>query len=242
VAQTPVFGLILDRLPASIELALTAMVIALGLGISLGVVASLKPRSLISRCIMAGSLFGISIPTFLTGLLLILLFAVTFRVLPPFGRGQVIKVVGEWETGFLTLDGIRHLLLPAFTLGMWQLGLLVRLTQGEMLEVLREDYVRTAWAKGLPQRTVIFKHALRNALIPVVTIAGLRMGQLIGFSIVTESVFQWPGSGNLLLTSIYEADFPVIAAYMILMSIIIQILNLSVDILYVVLNPKIAYD
>lgn len=242
VMQVPVLKLILERLPASMELALTAMLISLVLGISLGVVSSLYPRSLMSRGIMTGSLFGISLPTFLVGILLILVFAVTLRFLPPFGRGRVVRVVGKWRTGFLTVDGIRHLLLPAFTLGMYQLAVLLRLTRGGMLEVLQEDYVRTAWAKGLSQRVVMFKHALRNVLIPVVTIAGLQMGQLIAFSIVTESIFQWPGAGKLLLISMYETDFPVIVAYVMLTAAIILTLNILVDILYAVLNPKIAYD
>ena len=242
VTATPVLGMIFERLPASVELAMTAMFLALSLGITLGVVASLKTRSLLSRAIMTGSLFGISVPTFLVGILLILIFAVFLRVLPPFGRGQVVKVIGMWRTGFVTLDGLKHLILPAFTLGMYELAVLLRLTRGGMLEVLREDYVRTAWAKGLPQRVVIFKHALRNVLIPVVTMAGLQMGQLIAFSIVTETIFQWPGVGNLLLRSIYETDDPVIVAYVMLTAFIILCINILVDILYAFLNPKISYD
>lgn len=242
VSQTPVLRLIFERLPASIELAVTAMFLALTLGITLGVVASLNPHAFLSRTIMAGSLFGISLPTFLVGILLILVFSVTFRILPPFGRGEVIRIVGTWRTGFLTLDGLRHLILPAFTLGMYQLAVLLRLTRGGMLEALREDYTRTAWAKGLPPRVVIFKHALRNVLIPVVTMAGLEMGELIAFSIVTESIFQWPGAGNLLLRAIYETDDPVIVAYVMITATIVLSLNLLVDLLYGVLNPKISYD
>jgi ABC-type dipeptide/oligopeptide/nickel transport system permease component len=242
VTHVPVLGLILERLPASIELAITAMIISLFLGITLGIVSSLNPSSMLSRVIMAGSLFGISLPTFLVGILLILVFAVILRFLPPFGRGEVIKVVGSWRTGFLTLDGLRHLILPAFTLGMYQLAVLIRLTRGGMVEALREEYIKTALAKGLSRRVVVFKHALRNVLIPVVTIAGLQFGELIAFSIVTESIFQWPGAGNLLLTSIYETDHPVIVAYVMLTSFIILSLNLLVDILYAFLNPKISYD
>jgi len=242
VTQTPVLKMIFERLPASIELALCAMFLALTLGITLGVVASLNPKSPTSRLIMVGSLFGISLPTFLVGILLILIFAVFLRVLPPFGRGQVVRIIGTWRTGFLTLDGWRHLILPAFTLGMYQLAVLLRLTRGGMLEALREDYTRTAWAKGLSPRMVIFKHALRNVLIPVVTLAGLEMGELIAFSIVTESIFQWPGAGNLLLTAIYETDDPVIVAYVMITAMIVLTLNLLVDILYGFLNPKISYD
>lgn len=242
VSQTPVLKVIFERLPASIELALCAMFLALTLGITLGVLASLNPKSPPSRLIMVGSLFGISLPTFLVGILLILVFAVFLRVLPPFGRGQVVRIIGTWRTGFLTLDGWRHLILPAFTLGMYQLAVLLRLTRGGMLEALREDYTRTAWAKGLPPRMVIFKHALRNVLIPVVTLAGLEMGELIAFSIVTESIFQWPGAGNLLLTAIYETDDPVIVAYVMITAMIVLTLNLLVDILYGFLNPKVSYD
>jgi len=242
VAQTPVLGLILERLPASIELAISAMFIALTFGIGLGVLVSLNPRNFMSRIIMSGSLFGISLPTFLIGILLIMIFSVIFRILPTFGRGAVIKIAERWRTGIFTIDGLRHLILPAFTLGMYQMAVLLRLTRGGMLEVLREDYIRTAWAKGLSPRIVIFKHALKNALIPVVTMAGLQFGELIAFSIVTESIFQWPGAGNLLLTAVYETDHPVIVAYVMMTSIIILFLNLLVDILYGYINPKIRYE
>ncbi len=242
VAQTPVIGLILERLPASIELAITAMLIALILGIGLGVIASLNPRYFINRLIMAGSLFGISLPTFLVGILLIMIFAVKLRFLPPFGRGEVIKIAENWRTGFFTIDGLRHLILPGFTLSMYHLVVFLRLTRGGMLEVLREDYIRTAWAKGLPPKIIIFKHALRNALIPVVTMAGLSFGELIAFSLVTESIFQWPGAGNLFLISVYETDHPVLVAYIMIVSILIVSLNLVVDILYRFINPKIRYE
>ena len=242
VAQVPVMKLIFERLPATAELAATAMFMALLLGVSLGVISSLHPRSFSSRTIMSGSLLGISLPTFLVGILLILVFAVLLHVLPPFGRGRVVRIVGKWRTGFLTLDGWRHLILPALTLGMYQLAVLIRLTRGGMLEALQEDYVRTAWAKGLSSRVVIFKHALRNVLIPVVTVAGLQMGELIAFSIVTESIFQWPGSGKLLLNAIYETDNPVLVAYVMVAAVIILSINILVDILYGVLNPKISYD
>lgn len=242
VAQIPVLGLILERLPASIELAISAMFIALILGIGLGVIVSLNPRYFINRFIMAGSLLGISLPTFLIGILFIMIFSVKLGFLPTFGRGEVIKIAGNWKTGFFTIDGLRHLILPAFTLGIYQLAVLLRLTRGGMLEILREDYIRTAWAKGLPPKIVIFKHALRNALIPVVTMAGLQFGGLIAFSIVTESIFQWPGAGNLLLTSVYETDHPVIVGYVMITSILILCINLFVDILYMYINPKIRYE
>jgi ABC-type dipeptide/oligopeptide/nickel transport system permease component len=190
---------------------------------------------------MAGSLGGISIPTFLTGILLIMVFAVYLGILPPFGRGKTVQV-GFWRTGLLTLDGIRHLILPAVTLAMYQLAVLLRLTRAGMREVLAEEYIKTAWAKGLPPMVVIFKHALRNVMIPVITMAGLQFGELIAFAIVTETIFQWPGMGNLLLTSIYETDQPVIVTYIMLAAFIIITINILVDIFYAVLNPKIRYD
>jgi len=190
---------------------------------------------------MAGSLGGISTPTFLTGVVLIMIFAVYLGILPPFGRGETVNI-GFWRTGFMTWSGIKHLILPAFTLGMYQLAVLLRLTRAGMREVLTEEYIKTAWSKGRPPRKVIFKHALRNALIPVVTITGLQFGELIAFSIVTETIFQWPGMGNLLLISIYEADQPVIVTYIMLAALIILSLNIIVDVLYAYLNPKIRYE
>lgn len=241
VSRVPALGLIIERIPATLELATTAMIIAIFLGVTLGVVVSLNPNSVPNRFIMAGSLFGISIPTFLIGILLILIFAVSLRLLPPFGRGRLVKIAGNWRTGFLSLDGLKHLILPAFTLGMYQLAVLLRLTRAGMREVLGEEYIKTAWAKGLARRVVVCKHALRNTLIPVVTMIALQFGELIAFSIVTETIFQWPGMGNLLLFSIYENDQPVMVTYIILVSFIILSLNLAVDVLYVFLNPKIRY-
>jgi len=241
VSRVPALGLILERFPATFELATTAVIIAFTLGVGLGVVVSLKPYALRSRFIMAGSLAGISIPTFLMGIILIMVFAVYLGWLPPFGRGETDQV-GFWRTGLLGLDGIKHLILPALTLAMYQLAVLLRLTRAGMREVLAEEYIKTAWAKGLPPFKVIWKHALRNVMIPVVTVGGLQFGELIAFAIVTETIFQWPGMGNLLLTSIYEGDQPVIVTYIMLAATIIIITNMIVDILYAVLNPKIRYD
>jgi ABC-type dipeptide/oligopeptide/nickel transport system permease component len=241
VSRVPAFGLIMERFPATAELATAAVFIAFTTGVGLGVLVSLKPYALKNRFIMAGSLINISMPTFLTGILLIMVFAVYLKILPPFGRGETVTI-GFWRTGLLTLSGITHLILPAFTLGMYQLAVLLRLTRAGMREVLTEEYIKTAWAKGLPPMRVIFKHALRNALIPVVTITGLQFGELIAFSIVTETIFQWPGMGNLLLTSIYESDQPVIVTYIMLAALIILSLNIIVDILYAFLNPKIRYE
>jgi ABC-type dipeptide/oligopeptide/nickel transport system permease component len=241
VSRVPAFGLIMERFPATAELATAAVFIAFTTGVGLGVLVSLKPYALRNRFIMAGSLLNISMPTFLTGILLIMVFAVYLKILPPFGRGETVTI-GFWRTGFLTVSGITHLILPAFTLGLYQLAVLLRLTRAGMREVLTQEYIKTAWAKGLPPMRVIFKHALRNALIPVVTITGLQFGELIAFSIVTETIFQWPGMGNLLLTSIYESDQPVIATYIMLAALIILSLNIIVDILYAFLNPKIRYE
>ncbi|MDX2451608.1 ABC transporter permease [Desulfosarcina sp.] len=241
VSRVPALGLILERFPATLELATTAMCMAFSLGLGLGVLVSLKPYAWHSRLVMAASLGGISIPTFLTGILLIMGCSVYLNILPPFGRGDTMQI-GAWRTGFLTMDGILHLILPALTLAMYQLAVLLRLTRAGMREVLAEEYIKTAWSKGLPPVKVIFKHALRNVMIPVVTMAGLQFGELISFAIVTETIFQWPGMGNLLLTSIYETDQPVIVTYIMLAAFIIITINIIVDILYAVLNPKIRYD
>jgi ABC-type dipeptide/oligopeptide/nickel transport system permease component len=241
VTRVPALGLILERFPATFELVIVAVCMAFFMGVALGVVVALKPYAMRNRIIMAGSLGGISIPTFLMGILLIMVFSVYLGILPAFGRGDTVQV-GFWRTGFLTVSGIKHLILPALTLAMYQLAVLLRLTRAGMREVLTEEYIKTAWAKGLPPRKVIFKHALRNVLIPVVTIAGLQFGELIAFSIVTETIFQWPGMGNLLLASIWESDQPVIVTYIMMAALIIITANIVVDILYAVINPKIRYD
>ena len=241
VSRVPALGLILERFPATFELAFTAMSFSLVFGIGLGVLVSLKPYAWHSRAIMAGSLTGISIPTFLTGVLLIMIFAVYLGILPPYGRGETVQI-GFWRTGFLTVSGLKHLILPALTLASYQLAVLLRLTRAGMREVMAEEYIKTAWSKGLPPAVVIFKHALRNVMIPVVTMAGLQFGELIAFSIVTETIFQWPGMGNLLLHSIYETDQPVIVTYIMLAAFLIITINTVVDILYAVLNPKIRYE
>lgn len=241
VSRVPALGLILERFPATFELVTLAVCMAFFVGVGLGVVVALKPYAVRNRLIMAGSLGGISIPTFLIGIVLIMLFSVYLGILPSFGRGETVRV-GFWRTGFLTLDGIKHLILPATTLAMYQLAVLLRLTRAGMREVMTEEYIKTAWAKGLPPRKVIFKHALRNVMIPVVTITGLQFGELIAFSIVTETIFQWPGMGNLLLVSIYETDQPVIVTYIMLAALIIISANIIVDILYAIINPRIRYD
>lgn len=242
VTRTPALPLVAERLPASIELAFAAEVIAVVFGVALGVLVAAFPRAVLSKATMTAALFGVSIPTFLIGILLIMIFGVWLTWLPPFGRGEVVYLFEGWRTSFLTIDGLRHILMPAVTLGLFQLALLFRLTRSGMLEALGADYIRTAWAKGLGRGKVLFKHALRNVLIPVVTMIGLQFGQLIGFAIVTETIFQWPGAGNLLLKSVYESDFPVIAVYIMVVAAIVVALNMLVDITYALLNPKIRYD
>jgi ABC-type dipeptide/oligopeptide/nickel transport system permease component len=240
--RLPALGLIVERIPATVELAISAMVFAFTVGVGLGILVSVNPRAWLSRAIMAGSLGGISIPTFLIGIVLIMVFAVELSIMPPFGRGEIVPLNGWWSTNFLTPDGIRHLILPAFTLGMYQLAVLLRLTRSGMREVLTTEYIKTAWAKGLSPARVVLKHALRNVLIPVITVAGLQFGELIAFSLVTETIFQWPGLGNLLLQALYEADQPIIVTYISLVAVLILTINIVVDVLYALLNPKIRYE
>lgn len=241
VSQIDALDMILERFPATFELALTAISISFVFGVGLGVVVSIRPNGFISRSIMAVSLLGISIPTFLIGILLVMFFSVFLELLPSFGRGDTIQV-GFWRTGLLTMSGWKHILLPALTLAGYQLAVLIRLTRAGMRETLSEEYIKTAWAKGLSPAKVVLKHALRNVMIPVITITGLSFGELIAFSIVTETIFQWPGMGNLLLTSIFETDQPVIVTYIMLAAFIILTINILVDVLYGVLNPRIRYD
>jgi len=237
----PVLNVIADRIPATLELVVVATSIAILFGGVLGVMAAVRPHFMLNRLALLGSLFGISMPTFLVGLLLIMLFAVTLGWLPASGRGETVRI-GFWSTGFLTGDGLLHFVLPAITLALHQLAMILRLVRAEMLEVLSHDYVRSAWAKGLPRVRVIRKHALRNALIPVVTVVGLQFGEMLGFSIVTETVFQWPGLGKLLIDTLYRNDSPVIVVYIMFMALIISFINLAVDIGYGLLDPRICYD
>lgn len=241
ISQIDALDTILERFPATFELAFTAMCISFVLGVGLGVIVSISPNGIISRLVMAGSLFGISIPTFLIGILLVMFFSVYLNIMPSFGRGDTVQI-GFWRTGLLTLSGWQHILLPAITLSGYQLAVLIRLTRAGMRETMSEEYIKTAWAKGLSPAKVILKHALRNVMIPVVTIAGLSFGELIAFSIVTETIFQWPGMGNLLLTSIFETDQPIIVTYIMLVACIILSINILVDLLYALLNPRIRYE
>jgi peptide/nickel transport system permease protein len=233
--------LIVERFPATLELSLVAAVIALVVGIPLGVYAALRRGSFGAQVVMTVSLLGVSLPTFLIGILLILFFAVILKWLPSFGRGDVLTL-GSWTTGLLTLEGWRHLVLPAVTLSVFQLALILRLVRSEMLEVLRTDYVKFARARGLPNRAVYFGHALKNTLVPVITITGLQLGGLIAFAIVTETVFQWPGMGLLFIQAVQFADIPVMAAYLCLIALIFVVINLVVDMLYFAVDPRLSVD
>jgi peptide/nickel transport system permease protein len=236
-----VSSLIAERLPATLELSFSAAFIALMLGIPMGVYAALRRGTFLSQTLMTLSLVGVSLPTFLIGILLILVFAVTLKWLPSFGRGEV-TMFGAWSTGFLTLDGWKHLILPSITLAIFQLTLITRLVRSEMLEVLRADYIKFARARGLPNRAVYFGHALKNTLVPVITITGLQLGGLIAFAIITETVFQWPGMGLLFIQAVTFADIPVMAAYLCLIALIFVVINLAVDMLYFVVDPRLRVE
>jgi peptide/nickel transport system permease protein len=233
--------LIKERLPATLELAMTAAVLALVVGIPMGVYAALRRGNFLSQVMMTVSLLGVSLPTFLIGILLILVFAVVLKVLPSFGRGDT-TALGFWTTGFLTSDGWKHLILPSVTLAFFQLTLIMRLVRAEMLEVLRTDYIKFAKARGLTDRAVYFGHALKNTMVPVITITGLQLGGLIAFAIVTETVFQWPGMGLLFIQAVQFADIPVMAAYLCLIALIFVVINLLVDLLYFAVDPRLRID
>jgi peptide/nickel transport system permease protein len=239
--KTPVIDLIADRFPATMELALASALFSLLIGIPMGVYTALHRHSVLSNVFLAASLVGISLPTFLIGILLIFLFPVTLGVLPSFGRGEVVRI-GFWTTGLLTASGLKALILPAVTLGLFQMTLIMRLVRGEMLEVLRADYIKFARARGLTNRAVNFGHALKNTLVPVMTIAGLQLGSIIAFALITESVFQWPGMGLLFLKAVQNVDIPIMSAYLLLVAFIFVTINLIVDMLYAVVDPRIRID
>ncbi|HWI83331.1 ABC transporter permease [Ramlibacter sp.] len=230
--------LIAERFPATLELALIAALLALLIGVPMGVYAALRRGTFMSQLFMTLSLLGVSLPTFLIGILLILVFAVTLGWFPSFGRGETVQV-GWWSTGLLRADGWHHIVLPAVTLAVFQLTLIMRLVRAEMLEVLRTDYIKFARARGLSNRAVHFGHALKNTLVPVLTITGLQLGGLIAFAIITETVFQWPGMGLLFIQAVTFADIPVMAAYLCLIALIFVAINLVVDLLYFAVDPRL---
>jgi peptide/nickel transport system permease protein len=237
----PVSTLLKERLPATLELAFTAALLAMAIGIPAGVYTALRRDSLLSHVLLAASLVGVSLPTFLIGILLILVFAVMLGWLPSFGRGQTV-VLGWWTTGFLTKSGLKALILPSITLALFQMTLIMRLVRAEMLEVLRTDYIKFARARGLTDRSIHFGHALKNTLVPVITITGLQLGAIIAFAIITETVFQWPGMGLLFIQSVGSADVPVMAAYLCFIALVFVLLNLGVDLLYYVVDPRLRIE
>lgn len=236
--RRPVSELLEERFPATLELAFISALMALVFGIPLGIYTALRRDGLISKTFMALSLAGISLPTFLIGILLILVFGVQLRWLPSFGRGEVLSL-GWWTTGLLTPSGLAALIMPAITLALFQMTLIMRLVRAEMLEVLRTDFIKFARARGLPERMINFRHALKNTMVPVITVTGLQLGSIIAFAIITETVFQWPGMGLLFIQAISTVDIPVMAAYLILIAFIFVIINLVVDMLYFAVDPRL---
>jgi peptide/nickel transport system permease protein len=236
--KQPVTAIIAERFPATLELALAAALFAIALGIPMGVYTGIHRDSWLSKVFLSVSLIGVSLPTFLIGILLIYVFAVKFGVLPSFGRGDVVRV-GFWRTGLLTASGLKALILPAVTLGLFQMTLVTRLVRAEMLEVLRTDYIKFARARGLTQRAVNFGHALRNTLVPVITVIGLQLGAIIAFAIITETVFQWPGMGLMFIQAVQNADIPIMAGYLMLVAFLFVLINFIVDLIYVRVDPRI---
>lgn len=239
--KRPVADLFLARMPATLELAFTSAIFALLVGIPMGVYTGIRRDSWLSKLFLTVSLIGISLPTFLIGILLIFVFAVNLQVLPSFGRGAVVDL-GFWTTGLLTVSGLKALVLPAITLGLFQMTLIMRLVRSEMLEVLRTDFVKFARARGLSDRAVHFRHALKNTLIPVITVTGLQLGSIIAFAIITETVFQWPGMGLLFLQAVQNVDIPIMAAYLILIAFLFVLINLIVDLLYFAVDPRLRVE
>ncbi len=237
----PVSTIIAERAPATLELAAVSGFLAISIGIALGVFTAIRRDGWVSNVIMTVSLLGVSLPTFLIGILLIYLFSVELDLLPSFGRGEVVDL-GWWTTGLLTSSGLKALILPSITLGLYQMTLIMRLVRSEMLEVLRQDYIRFARARGLKERTVNFRHALKNTLVPVITVTGLQLGAIIAFAIITETVFQWPGVGLLFINAIQFVDIPVMAAYLMLISVMFVGINLIVDLLYFWVDPRLRAD
>jgi len=234
----PVAELIALRLPATLELAMTSAIFAVIFGVITGIYTAINRGGFIANLILSTSLVGVSLPTFLIGVLLIWVFSVELNWLPSFGRGEVVEL-GWWTTGFLTASGVKSLILPSITLGLYQMTLIMRLTRAEMLEVLRQDYIRLAVALGQSKRQVYFFHALPNILIPVITITGLQLGSVIAFAIITETVFQWPGVGLLFINAVYFVDIPVMSAYLLLVGFAFVVINLVVDLLYLLIDPRL---
>ena len=234
----PVMDIFIERLPATLELAFVSALFAFVFGVLFGIYTAIRRKGFVTNVILTTSLIGVSLPTFLIGILLIYVFAVELGWLPSFGRGEVVQI-GWWSTGFLTSSGLKALILPAITLGLYQMTLIMRLVRSEMSEVLRQDYIRFARARGLSERSINFRHAVKNTLIPVITITGLQLGSIIAFAIITETVFQWPGVGLLFIDSIHFVDIPIMAAYLMMISVMFVAINFIVDMLYLVIDPRL---
>ena len=236
--RRPVSDLIAERLPATLELVFISALIAIVSGVVLGVYTGINRDGFLSNIILILSLFGVSLPTFVIGILFIYLFSVILGILPSFGRGEVVDL-GFWNTGFLTLSGIKAIILPSITLSLFQMTYIIRLVRAEMMEILQTDYIKFARARGIEKNTINFKHALKNGLIPVITIAGINVGTLIAFSIITETVFQWPGMGFLFINAVHFVDIPIMSAYLIMVAFIFVMINFIVDITYYIIDPRI---
>ncbi|GEO14159.1 ABC transporter permease [Microvirga aerophila] len=236
--RQPVSDLLAERMPATLELAICATIFSTVFGVLMGVYSGLRRDSFLTKVFQTVSLVGISLPTFLIGILLIYLFAVTLGWLPSYGRGDTVQI-GWWSTGLLTVSGLKALIMPSITLGLFQMTLIMRIVRAEMMEVLRTDYIKFARARGLTTRAIHFGHALKNTLVPVITIVGLQFGSVIAFAIITETVFQWPGMGLLFVQAVQNVDIPIMAAYLMLVALIFVAINLAVDILYTVVDPRL---
>jgi len=236
--RRPVSDLIAERLPATLELVFISALIAIVSGVVLGVYTGINRDGFLSNVILILSLFGVSLPTFVIGILFIYLFSVILGILPSFGRGEVVDL-GFWNTGFLTLSGIKAIILPSITLSLFQMTYIIRLVRAEMMEILQTDYIKFARARGIEKNAINFKHALKNGLIPVITITGINVGTLIAFSIITETVFQWPGMGFLFINAVHFVDIPIMSAYLIMVAFIFVMINFIVDITYYIIDPRI---
>jgi|TARA_B000000532_G_scaffold68059_1_gene53913 peptide/nickel transport system permease protein len=236
--KRPVSDLISERMPATLELVFVSALLAISVGVLLGVYTGIHRDSFLSKIILVVSLAGVSLPTFIIGIMLIYLFSVILGVLPSFGRGQVIDL-GFWTTGFLTISGLKALILPSVTLSLFQMTYVIRLVRAEMMEILQTDYIKFAKARGISEKIINYRYALKNGLIPVITITGINIGTLIAFSIITETVFQWPGMGSLFINAVYFVDIPIMSAYMIMVAFIFVMINFIVDITYYFIDPRI---
>lgn len=237
-AQRPIADLLVERIPATVELAFVALILSLAVGVPLGVYAAAYPEKRLVRALMTSSVIGVSVPTFIVGILLVFVFSLALGWLPSFGRGEVVKI-GFWTTGYLTASGLKSLIMPALSLALGQIALVARLARAEMSGVLRTDYIRFARARGLSDRVVNFSHALRNTLIPIITVSGIQLGYLVAFAVVVEQVFQWPGMGTLFLQALNQTDVPLISAFLMVAAIFFVSINLVVDLLYAVADPRL---